>query len=94
MEELAAAEKELEGMSGDANDAEKMQEVLDRMQKLQGKADAKNVNALDARVSKIMDLMGFEQEEGEYEVNMFSGGWKMRIGLGKVLLQGKLTSDI
>jgi len=90
MEELAAAEKELEGMSGDANDAEKMQEVLDRMQKLQCKADAKNVNALGARVSKIMDLMGFEQEEGEYEVNMFSGGWKMRIGLGKVLLQGKL----
>jgi len=90
MEELAAAEKELEGMSGDANDADQMQEVLDRMQKLQGKADAKNVNALGARVSKIMDLMGFEQEEGEYEVNMFSGGWKMRIGLGKVLLQGKL----
>ena len=24
----------------------------------------------------------------DYEVSMFSGGWKMRIGLGKVLLKG------
>merc|ERR1719223_1375774 len=64
-----------------------MQEVLDRMAKLQDKADSKNVNALASRVSKIMDLMGFEPEEGDYEVSMFSGGWKMRIGLGKVLLK-------
>ena len=87
MEELAAAEKQLEGMTGSEEDAGAMQEVLDRMAKLQAKADAKNVNALDSRVSKIMDLMGFEPEEGDYEVNMFSGGWKMRIGLGKVLLK-------
>merc|ERR1719223_39133 len=64
-----------------------MQEVLDRMAKLQDKADSKNVNALASRVSKIMDLMGFEPEEGDYAVSMFSGGWKMRIGLGKVLLK-------
>mmetsp|Transcript_28319 Transcript_28319/g.60370 ORF Transcript_28319/g.60370 Transcript_28319/m.60370 type:complete len:891 (-) Transcript_28319:172-2844(-) len=87
MDQLAVAEKELEGMTGNEDDAKAMQEVLDRMAKLQAKADAKNVNALDSRVSKIMDLMGFEQEEGDYEVSMFSGGWKMRIGLGKVLLK-------
>lgn len=87
MESLAQAERELEGMTGNDSDADKMQQVLDLMAKLQAKADAKNVNALDSRVSKIMDLMGFEQEEGEYDVSMFSGGWKMRIGLGKVLLK-------
>jgi ATPase subunit of ABC transporter with duplicated ATPase domains len=26
----------------------------------------------------------------DYSVSMFSGGWKMRIGLGKVLLKGTL----
>ncbi|KAL7464943.1 hypothetical protein ACHAXS_005274 [Conticribra weissflogii] len=82
---LRQAETELENMSGD--DADAMQEVLDRMAKLQAKADAKNVGALDSRVSKIMDLMGFDPQEGEYKVSMFSGGWKMRIGLGKVLLK-------
>ena len=64
MEQLTQAEKELENMTGDAADADAMQEVLDRMQKLQNKADVMNVKALDSRVSKIMDLMGFEQEEG------------------------------
>lgn len=33
-----------------------------------------------------MNLMGFEEDEEDYLVAMFSGGWKMRIGLGKVLL--------
>ena len=87
MTALREAEEELAQMSGSVDDANAMQDVLDRMSKLQNKADAKNVNALDSRVSKIMDLMGFELEEGEYEVSAFSGGWKMRIGLGKVLLQ-------
>ena len=64
MAQLSQAEKELEGMTGDAADAEAMQEVLDRMAKLQVKADSKNVNVLDSRVSKIMDLMGFDPEEG------------------------------
>ena len=83
--QLRAAEDELSAMTGE--DADAMQEVLDRMAKLQAKADNKNVNALDSRVSKIMDLMGFDPEEGDYAVSMFSGGWKMRIGLGKVLLK-------
>ena len=89
MEQLREAEEQLGQMSGDAVDADAMQEVLDRMAKLQNKADDKNVNALDSRVSKIMDLMGFDPEEGDYTVGMFSGGWKMRIGLGKVLLKGE-----
>ncbi len=64
MAQLSQAEKELESMTGDASDADAMQEVLDRMAKLQVKADSKNVNVLDSRVSKIMDLMGFDPEEG------------------------------
>ncbi|KAL3816402.1 hypothetical protein ACHAXA_007338 [Cyclostephanos tholiformis] len=89
MSELSRAEMELENMSSGADDniADRMQEVLDRMAELQAKADAKGVNLLDSKVSKIMDLMGFDPEEGDYSVSMFSGGWKMRIGLGKVLLK-------
>ena len=30
--------------------------------------------------------MGFQPEEGDNLVASFSGGWKMRIGLGKILL--------
>lgn len=84
LEDLKSAEVELE-QSG--SDTEKMQEVLDKMQDLQSQAESKGVYALDSRAKKVMNLMGFDDEEEDYLVAMFSGGWKMRIGLGKVLLQ-------
>jgi len=83
--DLRESEVELERLAGD--DPEKMQEVLDRMQELQSKAESKGVYALESRAKKIMNLMGFQEDEERYLVSMFSGGWKMRIGLGKVLLK-------
>jgi len=83
--QLRDSERKLESMDG--TDADAMQEVLDEMQELQAKADAKDVYALSSRCDKIMDLMGFTPEEGDDLVASFSGGWKMRIGLGKVLLK-------
>ena len=82
-EELDGMDKVLEEAG---SDADKMQAALDRMQELQNMADAKGVNQLTSKVEKIMDLMGFSVEEGENLVASFSGGWKMRIGLGKILL--------
>jgi len=81
---LRSCETELQNC--DPEDSDKMQDILDRMQKLQAKADAKDVNALDSRAEKIMDLMGFDSLDATLPVSAFSGGWKMRIGLGKVLL--------
>ena len=57
------------------------------MQELQNKAEEKGIYALESRVTKVMDLMGFVEDEADDLVSSFSGGWKMRIGLGKVLLQ-------
>jgi ATP-binding cassette subfamily F protein 3 len=84
---LREVEAELEQMTSDAIDADRMQQILDRMADLQAKADAREVYALDSRVQKVMDLMGFTPDESKMPVKMFSGGWKMRIGLGKVLLK-------
>lgn len=85
LQDIKAAEVELEHTP--AEDSDKMQEILDRMQDLQNRADDKGVYILESRVKKVMDLMGFNDEEAEDLVASFSGGWKMRIGLGKVLLQ-------
>jgi len=82
---LRDAERELESIAPE--DADHMQEVLDRMQELQNNADNKGVYALEARCKKIQDLMGFTDDEGDDLVASFSGGWKMRIGLGKVLVK-------
>jgi ATPase subunit of ABC transporter with duplicated ATPase domains len=86
LQDIRDSETELESL-GESGDPDKMQEILDRMQKLQAKADAKDVYALESKTKKVMDLMGFTDDEGDDLVASFSGGWKMRIGLGKVLLK-------
>ena len=85
LQEIKDAEEELATTSTDNPD--RMQQLLDRMQELQNKAQDKDVYALESRVQKVMDLMGFTEDEGDDLVASFSGGWKMRIGLGKVLLK-------
>lgn len=85
LQSLRAAEVELESLGPE--NADRMQDILDEMQQLQNKAENKGVYALESKCKKVMDLMGFTDDEGEDLVASFSGGWKMRIGLGKVLLQ-------
>ncbi|KAL3905270.1 MAG: hypothetical protein SGILL_009745, partial [Bacillariaceae sp.] len=85
VQDLKDAESQLETMSEE--DPNAMQEILDRMQDLQQQAEDKDVYLLESRVKKTMDLMGFNDDEQDDLVASFSGGWKMRIGLGKVLLK-------
>lgn len=86
IQELKDVENELANM-GQEGDQNRMQEILDRMQELQNKVEEKDVYALESRVTKVMDLMGFVEDETDDLVSSFSGGWKMRLGLGKVLLK-------
>ena len=86
IQELKDVESELANM-GEDGDQNRMQEILDRMQELQNKAEEKDVYAIESRVTKVMDLMGFVEDEADDLVSSFSGGWKMRLGLGKVLLK-------
>jgi len=85
VQDLKEAENHLETMVG--ADPEVIQEILDRMQELQERAEDKDVYVLESQVKKTMDLMGFNDDEADDLVASFSGGWKMRIGLGKVLLK-------
>ncbi|GAB4383009.1 MAG: ABC-F family ATP-binding cassette domain-containing protein [Elainellaceae cyanobacterium] len=57
---------------------------LDRQQRL---FEALNGYELEARVEKILPELGFESEDGERLVGAFSGGWQMRMSLGKIILQ-------
>jgi ATP-binding cassette, subfamily F, member 3 len=75
-----------ESLSHTVDDQDKMNSILERMELLQEKAIAKGAYALNARVDKIMDLTGFSSEDASALVGSFSGGWKMRIGLAKILL--------
>lgn len=84
LEKLRALEGRLEGATGDM---EQMNEILQELGETQQEADRRGVYGLETKVDKIMDLMGFAPSDASLPVRSFSGGWKMRIGLGKVLLQ-------
>ncbi|CAM9802480.1 unnamed protein product [Chrysoparadoxa australica] len=69
------------------NDPEAMEKALNSLASAQEEAERLKVFSLSTKVEKVMDLMGFLPEDGEALVGSFSGGWRMRIGLGKILLQ-------
>ncbi|MEM1173156.1 MAG: ABC-F family ATP-binding cassette domain-containing protein [Cyanobacteria bacterium P01_H01_bin.35] len=66
---------------------EKLDELIHKLDRLQRQFEALNGYGLDAEIEKILPEMGFESEDGDRLVSAFSGGWKMRMSLGKILLQ-------
>jgi ATP-binding cassette, subfamily F, member 3 len=66
---------------------EELDDLLNKMDKYQRKFEAMDGYGLETRIDKIMPDMGFSAEDGERLVNTFSGGWQMRMNLGKILLQ-------
>jgi ATP-binding cassette, subfamily F, member 3 len=68
-------------------DPETLDKLLHEMDRYQRQFEAMDGYGLDAKVDKILPEMGFEAEDGDRLVSAFSGGWQMRMGLGKILLQ-------
>ncbi|MGB7086373.1 MAG: ABC-F family ATP-binding cassette domain-containing protein [Phormidesmis sp.] len=70
--------------NADPNELEKLINQLDKKQR---QFEALDGYGLEARIEKILPEMGFDSDAGERLVSSYSGGWQMRMGLGKVLLQ-------
>lgn len=69
------------------DDLEKLEVLLNRLEDLRQKCDDKDAWNLEPRIDKVMPGLGFTEDDNDKLVAAFSGGWKVRIGLGKVLLQ-------
>merc|ERR1719171_639727 len=76
-----------EALAAAGDDVDAMQAALDSMAELQTQLDNSDATAIERRVDKVMGAMGFAPSDAALPVSSFSGGWKMRIGLGKILLQ-------
>lgn len=61
--------------------------LLRKMDRLQHEFEARDGYGIESRVDKILPDIGFSMEDAGRLVGTFSGGWQMRIGLGKVMLQ-------
>lgn len=57
---------------------------MDRLHRLFESLDGYN---LESKIDKMLPEMGFTEENAEQLVSTFSGGWQMRMSLGKILLQ-------
>lgn len=68
-------------------DPERLDQLIHQMDRLQRQFEAMDGYGLDARIEKILPEMGFSSEDGDRLVSAFSGGWQMRMSLGKILLQ-------
>jgi ATP-binding cassette subfamily F protein 3 len=61
--------------------------LIHKLDRLQRKFEGLNGYSLESQIEKILPEMGFNSEDGDRLVSAFSGGWQMRMSLGKILLQ-------
>jgi len=70
-----------------ADDADLLNRLIEELGRLQSRFEALHGYELEARIDKLLPTIGFTVEQAERPVGDFSGGWQMRIALGKILLQ-------
>ncbi len=87
---LQALEQEMEDLAhkmGEIDPASsEYAQVADRYQRISGEFRVKDGYALDSQVGTVLDGLGFRKEDWTRYTEEFSGGWQMRIALGKLLL--------
>ncbi|MGL5926635.1 ABC-F family ATP-binding cassette domain-containing protein [Chroococcidiopsis sp.] len=66
---------------------EELDKLLRQMDRFQRQFEALDGYSLEAQIDKILPELGFEPGDGDRLVSAFSGGWQMRMSLGKILLQ-------
>ncbi|MDJ0902223.1 MAG: ABC-F family ATP-binding cassette domain-containing protein [Xenococcus sp. MO_188.B8] len=71
----------------DTAEAKQLDKLIHKLDKLHRKLEALDAYALESQIEKILPEIGFEPEDGDRLVSSFSGGWQMRMSLGKILLQ-------
>ncbi|HEY9860333.1 MAG TPA: ABC-F family ATP-binding cassette domain-containing protein [Candidatus Obscuribacterales bacterium] len=66
---------------------EELDVLIRKMDRFQRQFEALDGYGLEAQIEKILPEIGFEPEDSDRLVSAFSGGWQMRMSLGKILLQ-------
>jgi len=62
-------------------------ELVDKMSKLQERFEALDGYTMEAKAAEILEGIGFSTDELQRPLKTFSGGWRMRVMLAKLLLE-------
>ena len=79
--------RELEGAMGTlAEDSSQASELLEEHGQLQSEFEQLGGYSLEARATKTLQGLGFSSEDWTRRWSEFSGGWRMRVALARILL--------
>ena len=84
--EIAAELKALEARMGDPDAADDLEATIERFGEAQARFEELGGYALEARARETLAGLGFNQGMMDGDVGALSGGWKMRVGLARILL--------
>lgn len=77
---------QLESDMADPDKADRMDKILARYGEIQGEYQDRGGYELEAKAKEVLHGLGFDDEQIAGDVGALSGGWKMRVGMAKVLL--------
>jgi ATPase subunit of ABC transporter with duplicated ATPase domains len=83
---VAAELKALEAAMADPDQADEMEDIIARYGEVQARFEELDGYALEGRAREVLSGLGFSQEMMDGDVGALSGGWKMRVALGRILL--------
>jgi ATPase subunit of ABC transporter with duplicated ATPase domains len=83
---VAAELHALEHALADPEQADRMDELVERFGHVQARFDELGGYALESRAREILAGLGFTPEMMDGDVGALSGGWKMRVALARILL--------
>ncbi|QCK88209.1 ABC-F family ATP-binding cassette domain-containing protein [Phreatobacter aquaticus] len=83
---VAAELKALEAAFADPDQADAMDDLIQRYGEVQGRFEELGGYALEGKAREVLAGLGFSEEMMDGDVGKLSGGWKMRVALARILL--------
>src|SRR6202044_2978185 len=84
--EVGAELARLEAALADPDQADQLDAILERFGEVQARFEELGGYALEGKAREVLHGLGFSQEMMDGDVGRLSGGWKMRVALGRILL--------
>ncbi|OUI96538.1 glycosyl transferase family 1 [Acetobacter indonesiensis] len=84
--EVAAELSELEAAMADPEQFDQLDTIIERFGEVQARFEDLGGYALEGKAREVLHGLGFSQEMMDGDVGKLSGGWKMRVALGRILL--------
>jgi ATP-binding cassette, subfamily F, member 3 len=86
LSQIEARIKEIEGLLAEPMDDDAMAKMLEEYGELQSQFEQRGGYEAESKAQEILSGLGFSAVEQLRQTESFSGGWKMRIALAKILL--------